>query len=168
MIINILGHLNRPNFEPHTLATVSPIPTDKTPASIGNNSKPTESVKSHGHGCNHNGNAQPANKYIGVNATRPESLWSRNTDTVSLRTLCNGGNSIILIVSKIANTANNRPLATYSKVHWYNNPGIKTKTIAKWKNFRVLVVDFFFWPIYHATLEPVKPSRPIAIVTINI
>lgn len=56
------GHLCLPNFEPTTLAKVSPMPMDKTPEIKGSSSNEADPVRSQGELWIHSGSEQPTRR----------------------------------------------------------------------------------------------------------
>jgi hypothetical protein len=73
------------------LAAVSPIPIVSNPLNNGNRLKVAEFVTSQGAGCIHRGRAQPARRYIGVNAMIPVSFSSPNMTSPFCKACPRGG-----------------------------------------------------------------------------
>uniref|UniRef100_A0A034WHB0 Uncharacterized protein n=1 Tax=Bactrocera dorsalis TaxID=27457 RepID=A0A034WHB0_BACDO len=109
----------RPNFEPTTLAAVSPNPIVRTPAKIESNRELSfvYSFSPQGHKLIQRGMEQPISRQNGVKASKPASFSSENDANALRKDIAKGGMLQTRISSKTVKIAKATPVAIYRKLH---------------------------------------------------
>lgn len=109
----------RPNFEPTTLAAVSPNPIVRTPAKTGSiwECSFVYTFSPQGQELIQRGMEQPISRQNGVNASKPESFSSENDANALRKGIASGGMLQTRISSKTVKIAKATPVAIYRKLH---------------------------------------------------